>query len=98
MGRLRARHLLDSYKQPRVPHRPLQESQMLARQLRVFCSPEVALLNATVARDPSGGLEVYVAELDLSALEPGEDYVPIPGDPEGKEEYGIGASIVRKCL
>jgi hypothetical protein len=74
---------------------PLQESQMLARQLRVFCSPEVALLNATVARDPSGGLEVYVAELDLSALEPGEDYVPIPGDPEGKEEYGIGASIVR---
>ncbi len=74
---------------------PLQESQMLARQLRVFCSPEVALLNATVARDPSGGREVYVAELDLSALDPGEDYVPIPGDPEGREEYGIGASIIR---
>ncbi len=74
---------------------PLQESQMLARQLRVYCSPEVALLNASIARDPSGGVEVYVAELDLSALDPGVDYVPIQGDPENKEKYGIGANIIR---
>jgi len=74
---------------------PLQESQMLARQLRVYCNPEIALLNANVARDPRFGNEVFVAELDLSALEPGEDYVPIPGDPEGKEDYGIGANIIR---
>lgn len=74
---------------------PLQESQMMARQLRVYCNPEIALLNASVARDPGQGTEVYVAELDLSALDPGVDYVPIPGDPEGKEEYGIGANIIR---
>jgi len=74
---------------------PLQESQMLARQLRVYCNPEVALLNTNIARDPGQGTEVYVAELDLSALEPGVDYVPVQGDPEGKEDFGIGANILR---